>query len=359
MGIRTTVRNRQWRVARPPAVGELIGPEHFDWIEAPVDEPGDGEFLVRTICLAPGPAQRGYLDPSRADFLGTVQVGEVMRGRGVGQIIASRHPDYRVGEFFVGPLGWQDYSIQRPRGAEFVFSTKKLDDPPDPLSLELGMLGQAGVTAWFGLLEVAAMQPGDRVLVSAAAGGVGSMVGQIARIRGASQVVGICGSGQKARWLTGELGFDAAINYREQAVGPRLDELFPDGIDVFFDNVGGDILNEALLRLAEHARIAVCGFISTNYAADPGPGPINYRKLVSKRARMEGFVVFDYWERFPEAERQLRDWYTSGLLKNCEEISDGLETVPDCLRDLFTGANRGIRICRVAAEADPAVSALP
>ncbi len=342
--------NRQWRVARYPAVGELIGAEHFEWTEAPVDEPGDGEFLVRTICLAPGPAQRGYLDPSRAGFLGTVQVGEVMRGRGVGQIVTSRHPNYPAGEFFVGSLGWQDYSVQRPRGAQFVFSTRKLDDPPKPLSLELGILGQAGVTAWFGLLEVGAMQPGDRVLVSAAAGGVGSMVGQIARIRGASRVIGICGSDAKARWLIDELGFDAVINYREQDVGQRLDELFPDGIDVFFDNVGGDTLNQALLRLAEHARVTICGFISTNYEPDPGPGPVNYRKLVSKRARMEGFVVFDYWERFPEAERELRDWYASGLLHNCEEVSDGLETMPDCLQSLFTGTNRGIRICRVAPD---------
>ncbi len=344
--------NRQWRVARYPRPEEVIGPEHFSWASEPVAEPADGEFVVRTICLAPVPAQRGYLEKSHHSFLENLPIGEVMRGRGVGQIVASRHPEYRVGEIFVGSLGWQDYSVQRPRGAEFVFSTKKVAHPVSPLSSELGVLGQAGATAYFGLLEVGAMKSGDNVLVTAAAGGVGSVAGQIARIRGAKRVVGTAGSDAKCRWLREELGYHAAINYRTEDVGARLAELFPDGIDVFFDNVGGDMLNEGLAHLAMRARIVICGFISSDYSPGPHHGPINYQCMVYKRARMEGFVVFDYWNRYQEAERDLLAWFRQGLLKNCEDVAEGLENMPLALASLFTGGNTGVKICRVAP--DPA-----
>jgi NADPH-dependent curcumin reductase CurA len=342
--------NRAWRVARYPNREEPISGDLFDWCDEPVPAPGDGEFLVRTLCLAPVPAQRGYLEPGYSEFLQTVPLGEVMRGRGVGEVVVSRHADFVPGDIFVGSLGWQDYSVQRPRGAEFVFSTRKVASPARPLSLQLGMLGQAGATAYFGLLDVGALKPGDRVLVSAAAGGIGSVAGQIARIRGAAQVVGTAGSDDKCRWLVEELGFDAAINYRTGNLRERLAALFPDGIDLFFDNVGGDILNEALGRLALHARIVVCGFIATNYAATPQPGPANYPRLIYKRARMEGFVLFDYWDRYAEAERDLLQWYREGTLHNCEDVTDGLEHMPDALASLFRGANRGAKICRVAPD---------
>lgn len=349
--------NRQWRVARYPRPDETIGPEHFDWVTEPVGEPSDGEFLVRTLCLAPGPAQRGYLEPSHDGFLQNLGLGAVMRGRGVGQIVASRHADYQPGEIFVGSLGWQDYSLQHPRGAEFVFSTKKVSQPVKPLSMELGILGQAGATAYFGLLHVGAMRAGDKVLISAAAGGVGSVAGQIARIRKAGLVAGIAGSADKCDWLVNELGFDAAINYRTEPVAERLRELFPEGIDVFFDNVGGEILNDALGNLALHARIAICGFIATDYTPGPHQGPINYQCMVYKRARMEGFVVFDYWEQYPQAEQDLRRWYIAGRLKNCEDVTDGLENMPAALASLFTGGNRGIKICRVAPDPESVLAA--
>ena len=339
--------NRQWRVARYPKREEVIGPDHFDWTSEQIPEAGDGEFLVRTICLATGPAQRGYLEPKYNSFLQTLSIGDVMRGRGVGQIVESRHPDYEEGEIFVGSLGWQDYSIQSPRGAEFVFSTKKVTHPIRPLSTELSILGQAGATAYFGLLEVGQLKRGENVLVSAAAGGVGSAAGQIARIHGANQVVGITGSDEKCLWLVDELGYDAAINYKTQKVGERLQALFPDGIDVFFDNVGGDILNDALNNLAMHARVLICGFISTDYAPGPHHGPINYRRLVYKRARMEGFIVFDYWDRYAEAEKNLLGWYRDGVLKNAEDVDEGLEKMPESLASLFTGGNTGVKICRV------------
>jgi NADPH-dependent curcumin reductase CurA len=344
--------NRQWRVARYPRPEDLVGAEHFEWREEPIPQPEDGEFLVRTLCLAPIPAQRGYLETNHNSFLANVEIGDVMRGRGVGRIVASRHPDYAESEIFVGSLGWQDYSIQRPKGAAFVFSSKKIIEHIRPTEAILGTRGQAGATAYFGLLENAGLKIGDKVLVSAAAGGVGSVAGQIARIRGAGLVVGTAGSDAKCRWLVNELGFDAAINYKTENPAERLPELFPEGIDVFFDNVGGDLLNEALANLASHARIAVCGFISTDYAPGAQHGPINYRHLVYKRARMQGFVVFDYWDRYPEAEKALAEWHRAGLLKNTEDVAVGLETMPDCLASLFKGTNKGIKICRVAPDPD-------
>lgn len=342
--------NRQWRVARYPRREEVIGPEHFTWTSEAVRDPDEGQFLVRTICLAPVPAQRGYLEKNHNDFLENLPLGAVMRGRGVGQIIASRHPDYRVGEMFIGSLGWQDYSIQHPRGKEFVFSTRKVTNPVRPLSTQLGVLGQAGATAYFGLLDIGKLKAGDRVLVSGAAGGIGSVAGQIARICGAGLVVGTAGTDAKCRWLREALGYDAVINYRTENVPQRLAELFPDGIDVFFDNVGGDTLNAALGQLAMHARIVICGFISTDYAPGTHHGPINYQRMVYKRARMEGYVLFDYWDRYAEAEDRLLDWYRQGLLKATEDESQGLESMPAALASLFTGGNTGVKICRVAPD---------
>ncbi|MGI9330146.1 MAG: NADP-dependent oxidoreductase [Gammaproteobacteria bacterium] len=342
--------NRQWRVAAYPAPEEIPRTTHFQWREEPAPEPGPDEFLVRTICLAPGPAQRGYLLPGSSELFPPVELGEVMRGRGVGQIVQSRHPDYAEGEVFVGSLGWQDYSVQRPRGAEFVFSTSRIDQPAQPLSLELGLLGQAGATAYFGLTQAAAIQAGDSVLVSAAAGGVGSMAGQLARIMGARKVVGLAGGPEKCAWLVNELGYHAAIDYRSHDLDEQLAAAFPEGIDVFFDNVGGEILNTALDRLAMGARVALCGFIATNYLKDPACGPINYRRLVEKRARMQGFIVFDFWEQFPATREKLLAWYNAGELLNCQDEAQGLEQMPDCLASLFTGGNCGIKLCRVAPD---------
>ena len=348
----TADRNRCWRVARHPHPGEPLSAELFDWCEEAASEPADGEFLVRTICLAPGPAQRGYLDKGQGRLLESVTVGDVMRGRGVGQIVASRNPEYSEGEIFLGSLGWQDYSVQRPRGKEFVFSTKKITRPILPLSTQLGVLGQAGVTAYFGLLEVGALRKGDRVLVTAGAGGVGSVAGQLAGINGAEKTVGTASTNEKCAWMCDELGYDAAINYQTELIDERLAELFPKGIDVIFDNVGGDILNTALTHLAFHARVVICGFIATDYTIDPLNGPINYRHLLYKRARMEGFVSFDYWDRYAEAERALAGWYRDGQLVNSEDIDEGLEKMPDAVASLFTGGNRGVKICRVAPDPD-------
>jgi NADPH-dependent curcumin reductase CurA len=343
--------NRLWRVARYPQPGEVIGPDHFHWATEAAPEPADGEFLVRTICLAPGPAQRGYLEERQSAFFGKpLPLGHVMRGRGIGEIVASNHPDYKAGEIFVGSLGWQDYSVQKPLGGEFIFSTRKINNPYQPLSLHLGILGQAGGTAYFGLLEGAGIREGDNVLVSAAAGGVGSVAGQVARNLGAANIVGLAGSDAKCAWLCNDVGYSAAINYHSDNLGEKLAEHFPEGIDVFLDNVGGEILNTALSHLAVNARVAVAGFIATQYSPGSPSGPANYPNLIFKRARMQGFVYFDYWDRYEEAEEQLSDWYDQGLLVNTEYLTEGLENMPYALADLFTGGNRGIAICRVGPD---------
>jgi len=347
--------NRQWRAARLVEPGELISPANFAWHEEPAQQPADGELLVRTICLSTSPAQRGYVSAGRkSPMLPGVSLGQVMRGRGIGVIVESRHADYRVGELVDGPLGWQDYSIQRPREVAFLTSVRRVEDPVLPLTTSLGVLGNAGMTAYFGLLEVGQFRGGEAVLVSAAAGGVGSVVGQIARIRGASRVIGIAGTDEKCRWLVDELGFDHAVNYRTADVAARLAALNPRGFDVFFDNVGGQILEAALANLAMHARIVICGWISSDYAAVSAPGPANYRQLLYRRARMEGFVVFDYWKRYPQAERVLKQWYRAGSLRDTGQVLDGLEQMPLALQSLFTGANRGIMNCRIAP--DPPVA---
>ncbi len=343
--------NRQWRIVRYPEPDELIGSDHFDFVEGSVPLLEKGEFLVKTICLAPGPAQRGYLEVRHAEFYGDpIPIGEVMRGRGIGVIVESNHVDYSVGSIFVGPLGWQEYSVQRPGQGEFIFSTRVIDKPMQPLSMHLGILGQAGGTAYFGLKEGGELKEGDNVLISSAAGGVGSVAGQLARIKGANKVVGIAGSDEKCRWLRDELSYSDAINYKSDNLDERLSELFPDGVDLYFDNVGGDILNTTFKHLAMHARIALSGFISNQYTAQPRIGPENYTQLLFKRARMQGFVYFDYWDRYEEAERDLVGWYEQGLLVNSESVDEGLEKMPEALASLFTGGNRGIKICRVAED---------
>lgn len=340
--------NRQWRVARYPEPDELIGKEHFEWVSEPLPEPADGEFLVRTDSLAPIPAQRGYLDEKQSAFLGEpIPRGSVMRGRGIGEIISSRHPDYSPGEVFVGSLGWQDYSIQRPVGKEFVFSTRKIDKPRNPLSLHMGILGQAGGTAYFGLHEGGQLKAGDNVLISAAAGGVGSVAGQIARIKGAKSVVGITGTDEKCAWLCDALGYTAAINYKTGNLDAELAEHFPGGIDLYLDSVGGDILNTVLKHLAMHARVAIGGYLSTQYSSADESGPTNYHNLLFKRASMQGFIYFDYWDRYEEAAKALSEWYDDGLLVNTEYLTQGLENMPTALGDLFSGKNRGIAICKV------------
>ncbi len=343
--------NRQWRLKRHPDPEETVGADHFSFDEQPMPSLADGQFLLRTVALGTSPAQRSYISKGLS-MHDKIAIGDVMRGRGVGVVEASRHDSYAEGDIVVASTGWQDYSVQSPGHQNpNVLSLEKLTNPVLPLTTALGALGSAGATAYFGLLDVGQVKAGDTVVVSAAAGGIGSVVGQLARIAGC-RVIGIAGGPDKCRWIEDAAGYHAAIDYKNEDVGARLDELCPAGVDVFFDNVGGDILDTVLARIALNARVVICGFIATDYRDDLNLGPRNYKNLVRKRARMEGFFVFDYRTRFAEAHARLRDWYDQGVLVDTSDVDDGLEHMPETLGSLFRGTNRGIKLCRVSPDPD-------
>jgi len=337
-------RNRQWLVRRNPALDELVGPEHFDWVEGPVPSPASGQVLLRTLCLGTSPAQRGYISKTKS-MHEKAPLGSVMRGRGVAQVAASRHPDFEPGDQVMASTGWQDYVVVTPV-PQGVLSTRKLANPSLAPSLNLGILGAAGLTAYFGLSDVANVAPGDTVVISAGAGGIGSCAIQVARCLGAGRIVGIAGGREKSAWMTDYLGATAAIDYKNENVGAALDRHCPEGIDVFFDNVGGPQLEAALERLKLGARVAICGYIATDYTQTPA-GPKNYIYLVRRRARMQGFFVFDYEQQFDTASALLQRWFSAGRLRPCEDITEGLENMPLALQGLFTGRNRGVSVCRV------------
>ncbi|MFJ8470865.1 NADP-dependent oxidoreductase [Kitasatospora sp. NPDC094011] len=330
--------NRQIRLARRP-VGE-VRPEDWAHGQEPVAAPGDGEFLGRTRYVSLDPAMRGWLD-DRPSYLPPVGLGEVMRAGSVVEVVASNHPRFRVGDHVVGSFGVQEYAVSDGKGA------LKVDPALAPLSTYLGALGMPGMTAWFGLLEVGALKEGETVVVSGAAGAVGTMVGQIAKVKGC-RVVGIAGGPEKCALLTGELGFDAAIDYRSEDVRKALRTHAPDGIDVYFDNVGGPILDAALTRLAMHARVVVCGAISQYNTEEAVQGPSNYLSLLVRRARMEGFVVFDYARRYPEAAAELAGWIAEGRIKVKEHLVEGtVADFPEAFGMLFRGENTGKLVLRL------------
>lgn len=339
-------KNRQWRLKQLIEKRELVGTEHFAWTEAPRPTVRSGEILLRTLCLGTSPAQRSYVTRS-VSMHDKVAAGEVMRGRGVAVVAQSRNPAFTEGDWYTATTGWQDFSCHDPDHPG-LYGIDKVGFSDLPSALALGVLGAAGVTAYFGLKDVGAIQPGQTVLISAAAGGVGSCAVQIARHRGC-RVVGIAGGEQKCRWVREVLGADSAIDYKSSDLAGALDEACPDGIDVFFDNVGGEQLELALERLAIGARVVICGYIATDYATS-FPGPRNYIYLLRRRARMEGFFVFDYKERFQQAQARLREWYLDGILKDTTDRLIGLEQMPEALRSLFVGTNQGVRVCQVAPD---------
>ncbi len=331
--------NLQIRLAARP-VG-LPKASDFDTTTEAVPTPEDGQVLVENLYLSLDPAMRGWMT-DRKSYIEPVAIGAVMRGLVVGRVTVSNHPDFAPGDRVSGALGWQQWAVA---GAKEL---QKL--PPGlPLPLFLGPLGMTGLTAYFGLLDVGKPQAGETIVVSAAAGAVGSVVGQIGKILGC-RVVGIAGGPDQCRWITADLGFDAAIDYKNEDVGKRLKETCPEGIDVYFDNVGGTILDAALARLRRGARVVVCGAISQYNATEPVPGPANYLSLLVNRARMEGFVIFDYRKRYPEALAQLGAWLAAGKITSRDEIVDGLENAPAALTRLFDGSKRGKLIVRIGRE---------
>jgi len=332
--------NHQFLLAARP-VGM---PKRSDWTlaEGPMREPGDGEVLVKVFYLSLDPAMRGWMNDVKS-YVPPVGIGEVMRAGGAGRVIASRHPDFRVGDPVTGLVGVQEYAIAQGK------NLTKVDTRLASLPVHLGTLGMPGMTAYFGLLDIGKPQPGQTVVVSGAAGAVGTVAGQIAKIKGC-RAVGIAGGPDKCRYLVDELGFAAAIDYKAGDVKQGLKEHCPKGIDVYFDNVGGDILDAALARLARNARVIISGAISQYNSTTPVKGPANYLSLLVNRASMTGFLVFDYQARYGEAAREIAGWMAAGKLKSREDIVAGFDTFPETLLKLFAGENVGKLVLKVADE---------
>ncbi len=329
--------NHQFRLAARP-VG-LPKPSDWNYAEEPVREPGDGEVLVKIQYVSLDPAMRGWMNEGRS-YIPPVAIGEVMRGFAAGEVIASNDPDVAVGQHVGGLLGVQEYAVANGKG---VF---KLDTSLAPLPVYLGALGMPGVTAYFGLLDIGQPKAGDTVVVSGAAGAVGGLVGQIAKLKDC-RVVGIAGGPEKCRHLVEDLGFDAAIDYKAQDVPAALGEQCPNGIQIYFDNVGGDILDAALAHLARHARVVICGAISQYNNSGATHGPANYLSLLVNHASMTGFVMSDYLDRYGEAVQEMAGWLASGKLVSREEVAAGLENFPQVLLRLFHGENTGKLVLEV------------
>jgi NADPH-dependent curcumin reductase CurA len=337
-----TTRNRRVLLkTRPDGIPEA---RHFEIVDAPVPEPASGEFLVRNEFLSVDPAMRGWVS-SVANYSTPVAVGEVMRSFAAGVVVASRHPGYAVGERVVGLFGWQEYAVTGPRAV-----TRKVAETDLPLSLSLGVLGINGVTAYFGLLDVGRPRPGDTVVVSTAAGAVGSAVGQIAKLSGC-RTVGIAGGPAKTALCLKEFGFDAAIDYNSAGdLDAALAQACPGGVDVYFDNTAGRVSDAVLRRINVGARIVVCGTASVASWEPPPLGPRVERHLLVKRARMQGFLVFDYNDRAGEAVARLADWVRAGKLRSREDVLVGIEQAPGAIAGLYRGENLGKRLIRVVRD---------
>ena len=317
-------------------------PEKDTWqlVKTDIQTPGEGEFLIQCEYISLDPAMRGWLDDRRS-YIPPVQLNEVMRAGGVGKIIASKHSDFKEGDFVYGQTGVQQYVISNGKGYH------KVDPSLAPLPMYTGTLGMTGMTAYFGILEVGELKEGDNVFVSGAAGAVGSVVGQIAKVKNC-YVVGIAGGLEKCRYLVEELGFDAAIDYKNDNIASKLKEYFPKGIDVYFDNVGGDILELALSKLALHARIVICGAISQYNNTKPVKGPSNYLSLLVNRATMKGMVVFDYAKDYQKAAIQMGMWMAEGKLKSKEDVYEGIENFYETFLRLFSGEKLGKLVLKVS-----------
>lgn len=330
--------NHQWRLASRP-VGNLTE-ANFNWTEEPVAELQDGQVLVRSLYLSLDPANRGWVREG-GSYRDEIPLGAVMEGGALGVVEESRHPNLQPGDNVQGMIGWQEYTVGDGR------AFNKLPNMPGlPLTAYLGLFGHIGLTAYFGLLDITDPKPGETLVVSAAAGAVGSLVGQIGKIKGC-RVVGIAGSEEKCKWIVDELGFDEAINYKAEKVADGLKRTCPNGIDIYFENVGGETLDAVLARINLGARISVCGMISQYNATEPVPGPYNLINILAKRAKMQGFIVTDFMPRAQEAIAALGQWYMEGKLKYRVEVVEGLKNAPTALNKLFEGSNQGKLIIKM------------
>jgi hypothetical protein len=330
--------NHQWRLVSRPT-GNLTE-ANFNWTEEPVAEPKDGQVLVRSLYLSLDPANRGWVREG-GSYRDEIPLGAVMEGGAVGVVEESRHPNFQAGDHVQGMIGWQEYAV-----ADGKAFNKLPVNPGLPLTAYLGLFGHIGLTAYFGLLDIANPKPGETLVVSAAAGAVGSLVGQIGKIKGC-RVVGIAGSDDKCKWIVEELGFDEAINYKAEKVAAGLKRTCPKGIDIYFENVGGETLDAVLAMINQGARISVCGMISQYNASEPVPGPYNLINILTKRAKMQGFIVTDYMPRAQEGIAALGQWFMEGKLKYRVEVVEGLKNAPSALNKLFDGSNQGKLIIKI------------
>lgn len=319
-------------------------PEKDTWelIETEIPTPGDGEILVEQYYISLDPAMRGWMNDAKS-YIPPVQIGEVMRAGAAGKVLKSNNPKFKEGDYVYGWGGVQQYSVSD--GQTFY----KVDKNLVPLPVYTGTLGMPGMTAYFGILEVGKIKEGEIVLVSGAAGAVGSIVGQIAKIKGCT-VIGIAGGADKCKYLVEELGFDGAIDYKNENLHARLRELCPKGIDVYFDNVGGEILDAALARLRRHARVVICGAISQYNNKEAINGPKNYLSLLVNRASMTGMVVMDYAKDYGKAGMEMGQWMMQGKLKSREHIEEGIENFYETFLKLFSGEKLGKLILKIADE---------
>jgi NADPH-dependent curcumin reductase CurA len=338
------LKNQQFRLAARP-VG-MPKPTDWKFTSEPVRDLADGEILVKTLYLSLDPAMRGWMNEGKS-YIRPVAIDEVMRAGGIGKVIASKSPKFAVGETVYGSIGVQEYWVGAADDKTAAFN--KVDGNAAPLPKYLNALGMPGMTAYFGLLEVGQPKAGETVVVSGAAGAVGQTVGQVAKHKGC-HVVGIAGGKEKCDFVVNELGFDACIDYKNGSLKDGLKEHCPNGVDVYFDNVGGDILDTVLTRINMKARIIICGAISQYNNTTPVKGPANYLSLLVNRARMEGIVVFDYADRYHLGITEMAKWMKEGTFKTREDIVEGIEKFPDALLMLFEGKNFGKLVLQVAKD---------
>jgi NADPH-dependent curcumin reductase CurA len=337
-------KNRKWVLCTRPK--GMVERENFEWKEEPVPSIGDGEFLVRNLWLSCDPAQRAWMEIDT--YIPVLPLGEVMLSGSAGQVVESKHPGFTEGDFVTGVFGWQDYAVS-DGGGFFPVTTVP---PGVDLPMALSLFGITGLTAYVGLLDIGKPKPQETVLVSGAAGAVGSFVAQIAKVKDC-RVIGIAGGAAKCEWLRGELGVDDAIDYKGEDVLARIGDLCPDGVDVFFDNVGGEILDAALAHLGFGARVVLCGAISGYSDFEHRPGIRNHHQLIVRRGAMRGFLIFDHMDRVPEAIGELAGWAAAGKIKNHVDVVEGLENAPDALKRLFTGQNLGKQLLKIADAPPP------
>lgn len=330
--------SREWHLlSRPVGVPR---DEDFALVEAEIRQPGPGQVLVRNAYLSVDPYMRGRMSAAKS-YVAPYELGKAMQGGAVGEVVVSHAEGIAAGDHVLHFGGWREYAVV---GAEHAV---KVDPSAAPLSTYLGVLGMTGLTAYAGLLRTASFKEGDSVFVSGAAGAVGSQVGQIAKLKGASRVIGSAGSDEKVELLLKEYGFDAAFNYRSGPVSAQLKEAAPDGIDVYFDNVGGDHLEAAIGRLNRDGRIAVCGMISVYNNTEPAPGPRNLARLIQTRGRIEGFLVGDHYDLRPQFVREVGPWVASGALKYRETVVEGVENTLEAFLGVLRGDNTGKMIVKL------------